>query len=686
MKRAWKILFIILSCLIIIMVGMAGAIYLLVDPNDYRDEITDMVKARTGRDLLMEGDIRLVLFPRIGLALNHVSLSGNPPFEKKPFFKASRINLSVRLLPLLRERLELTRLSIEDLDLNLLRNAHGHANWSFGQPGARKGGEKKSGPPALMAVAVGGVEIRNGSIILDDRQTDRRIRILDLSVISGGYRPGAPVDLEGAFRFESTAPGMKGDLMFSSTVTMDPPAWKYRVAGTRLTLRSRGASLPGGRLNLELAFDLEADLPRQKIRLALTRLSSYGIDAAGEIRTRGFLLAPQIVGRLSIKADNPRKSMEDLGLGHLIPRDPEAFQKGSLDLDLYADLKKAELSNLSLRLDRSLVQGNIQFPRLFEPELTMDLKADILDLDPYLSTKGGSTNQGHPQARDQKPETGSGDSLSFIRQARMDARLEVEKLTVAKIDFQKVLLRIRAEDGVVDARPVRADLHGGSLEASARADAGGTPAALAFKLNARGIPTGPVIKALLGKKRMTGKGDVEADLTSKGLTRREITDNLNGRASFQVLDGELTFFGVPDEKAAGPEPDLFGEDRGTPFSSLSGTIRAVDGRLSNNDLALESTILKVRGAGIVDLPKERLDYVAEVILPLLPDLSLRISGPLRDLDIRTQPLKMLQNSIESLGKEAVDLPENVGKGVKGIGKGVIDLPENLGGAVKKLFK
>jgi len=45
---------------------LAVEILLLVDPNDYRDDITVAVQNATGRELSIEGDLSLSLFSWLG--------------------------------------------------------------------------------------------------------------------------------------------------------------------------------------------------------------------------------------------------------------------------------------------------------------------------------------------------------------------------------------------------------------------------------------------------------------------------------------------------------------------------------------------------------------------------------------------------------------------------------------------
>src|SRR5476651_2212387 len=80
------------------------AVWLLVNPNDYKPRIAAAVRDATGRDLELTGDIKLALFPWIALELGPASLGNPPGFGEQPFLKFQHAAVRARLLPLLARR------------------------------------------------------------------------------------------------------------------------------------------------------------------------------------------------------------------------------------------------------------------------------------------------------------------------------------------------------------------------------------------------------------------------------------------------------------------------------------------------------------------------------------------------------------------------------------------------------
>jgi len=77
----------IVSGLVLLIVVAAIVAPMVIDPNDYREQIQTVVKEKTGRDLAINGDLSLSVFPWIGIGINDVSLSNAVGFKAEPFAK-----------------------------------------------------------------------------------------------------------------------------------------------------------------------------------------------------------------------------------------------------------------------------------------------------------------------------------------------------------------------------------------------------------------------------------------------------------------------------------------------------------------------------------------------------------------------------------------------------------------------
>ena len=117
----------LLKKLLYVFIGIAAvfalaaiAISLFFDPNDYRDRIADEVRRETGRELNIEGDLGLSLFPRFGIELGKTTLGNAPGFGSEPFLSFEEARLSVEIMPLIRgEGLKIGAVVLDAFQLNL---------------------------------------------------------------------------------------------------------------------------------------------------------------------------------------------------------------------------------------------------------------------------------------------------------------------------------------------------------------------------------------------------------------------------------------------------------------------------------------------------------------------------------------------------------------------------------------
>ncbi len=170
MRALLKVIAWIVGVFVAVVIAAAVLIPIFVNPNDYKPQIEALVKAKTGRQLTLHGDIELSVFPWLGLRLGPTLLSNPPGFPGAPFAKVASGELRVKLLPLLDKRVELGTVVLDGLVLNLERNRNGRTNWAgFGRPGAETKptsteSARGGGVPPIAALASGGVRVRGAPL------------------------------------------------------------------------------------------------------------------------------------------------------------------------------------------------------------------------------------------------------------------------------------------------------------------------------------------------------------------------------------------------------------------------------------------------------------------------------------------------------------------------------------------
>jgi len=228
--RIGKVLGLSVGALIALIVIALLAVWLLVNPNDYKPRIAAAVKDATGRDLVLQGDIKLSVFPWIALELGQASLGNPPGFSDQPFLAFKHAAVRVRLLPLLAKRLEVGRVEIDGLDLKLLKNSAGKGNWEgFGRAGAQA-----PAPDQKPAKAGGALQGLAGIKISNARVSYQQITVQNLNLETGSFAEHGEVPVTLRMDANRGVADEHASLDARFDFSADPSAERYALAALNL--------------------------------------------------------------------------------------------------------------------------------------------------------------------------------------------------------------------------------------------------------------------------------------------------------------------------------------------------------------------------------------------------------------------------------------------------------------------
>ena len=118
-----------LIALVAIVIGALVIFVATFDANDYKQVITKQVKNHTGRELNIDGELKLAIYPDVALEMGKTSLSNAEGFAGNEFATINSGRVSVKLIPLLKKKIEADAVLLDGLKLNLHRKADGSSNW-----------------------------------------------------------------------------------------------------------------------------------------------------------------------------------------------------------------------------------------------------------------------------------------------------------------------------------------------------------------------------------------------------------------------------------------------------------------------------------------------------------------------------------------------------------------------------
>jgi AsmA protein len=262
--------------------------------------------------------------------------------------------------------------------------------------------------------------------------------------------------------------------------------------------------------------------------------------------------------------------------------------------------------------------------------------------------------------------------VALLRELDLQGELTMDSVTIKEIPLRDVLIKTQAQAGVVRIDPLQFNTLDGAASASMMMNVNGESPLYALGMKASEIQPGPVLDpmlaAIFGQKDVTmdGRANLVADIKTQGSRvsslKTAATGNVRfdmGKTILQGVDFEHYVRNVVADYLVTKSLAVPAEWRGsfdpqtkTAFNRVHASAVIADGDVTNNDLVLDSSRLKVNGAGVINIVRNDMDYKALVDIEparqqttaeklLDQPLSVRIHGPFEQLayDIDKSRLK-----------------------------------------------
>ncbi len=658
MRRLLKILGVIIGVIVLLVVAMVITVPLVVDPNDYKDQITGAVKDATGRTLTIDGKIGLSVFPWLGVGLSGVQLSNAQGFGKAPFAAVQSVAVRVKLLPLLSKRVEVDKITLAGLELHLEKAADGRTNWAdlAARPEGRSAaGQPERAGPGLAGLSVSGIEVRDASVSWSDAEAGQRYTLERLNLETGALEPGKPLAMRLSVQLHSDAPKLAGRLVIAGTLVASPDMQHFSVKPLDLRLEDVQAEqgLAGsGRLKGDISFDvgsgrlespavdLELDAKggpigaaglNAQLKAALSvetrsgRLSLKGLELAsdqlrlvGDLETQGLASDhPSLAGSLRVAELDLRAWLQQRGIALPAMADDEALTRFALEADLGSRDGSIGIPRLALILDDSRLSGDLWLRNPKRPAVRFALDLDRLDLDHYLPAPA-------------QPETAPAAAgvvqeavllpLDSLRALDLDGTLHIGELGVSGLKAGQIEIKLSARNGELSVDQRVGKLYNGNARGQLKLDAKGAVPELTLSEQMQDMQAGPLLTDLLGKDLLEGTARLTAELRTRGNTLNALQAAMDGKTQFRFEDGAIKGVNLAklirdaEARLQGQPVADTGEPLKTDFSLLEGTAVIKGNLIDNTALSLQSPLVRVSGAGTADLQKAYLDYKIRITL------------------------------------------------------------------------
>lgn len=530
-------------------IAIIGAIVVFVGPlfistDDLRNSLFAQVESATGYRLRVSGPLQVSFFPSLDLVAEDVGIAQGGEANSAEMAKAKSLRLGLQLAALFGGQVKMTEITLIDPVIAI--------------PQARKtakGNAEAAAPPpagtgsaiaSLKSLSLDRLVIKNGTLILPG---------------SGG----APAKRIEALNLEASLPSADATLSFDGRAVIDGKS--FQAAGS---VGGFSQLLDGQAVPVSLAIDAPSYLGEKAI---LNGIASYHGDT--------FALS-QFSARAGDKSATGSASYK----GSLVTLHPINISASgnALSGSVVADLSGAV------------------------PAVNAAFSSQTLNLDALLAKPGaapaGAGGSGSAGWSDAKID------FSALRSVTAKLKLTAGELIYSNTKIGQATLQATIAGGKLSATLPSFKLYQGAGALALDVDASGKSPTQRIRLSLANFDAYPFLKDAAGFESLEGAGTISLDLTSSVVSQLAMASTLNGTAKFEFANGAIRGINIAKAVRSLSNGILSGwqanDAEKTDFATLGASFAVANGQAQTSDLRLAGPLVRMTGAGTVDLPAQAL--------------------------------------------------------------------------------
>lgn len=559
--------------------------FLLFDWNMLRPYINRKVSESTGREFAIRGDLDVKFqrnrdgeqgwrswVPHPIISADNVIMS-NPSWSTvgPQMAAAERVEVGVRLLPLLGKNAVLTDLRLVAPNIAVERRKDGRNSWTF-----------KDNGPSEWDVDIQRLAFNSGKLHYVDEPLALDLRAEAKSIESNAAKGAAPAN--GA----------------------QPYGMAFTLAGTYNKARINGGGRAGAVLSLTDAhttfpIEAKADIGDNKIAL------------------EGVIRDPRSVNGLALRMQLGGASMSDLYAltGVLLPDTPPYSTSGQLLGKKSGQYWAFTYKDFKGKVGESDIGGTLTYAqRATRPLLSGAVTSQQLRLADLGPTVGADTGAGTRAAGKIKaPAKGKAlpvDQFNTEKWGALDADVKFSGKRIVRthdIPLRDIETTIRMQDKVLTLTPLAFGMAGGRVTSNIRLDGTDKTLDASARIAARGLKIRELFPKLQSMQASFGEINGDGALAGRGNSVAAMLGTSQGEINAVVTEGTVSRFilelaGLNVANAVYAK--IFG-DKQTLLHCVAAQTTVRNGRANIDRFVLDSEEAVVNASGYVDLATEQLD-------------------------------------------------------------------------------
>lgn len=633
---------------IILAIVFLGAVFILtslIPSSVYKDKIEQQASASLGRDVKIKGDVKLSIFPSLRAKAQTVSIANASGFSERPFASMDSLQANIKLLPLLKKQIEITKFTLINPKISLEKTKNGNVNWAFGdQERPVKPEPEKSfardGRYTDLQISLGTFALKNGRIDYIDATTGTTSALTAVNLTIKMPGMDKPLTAKGGLVFNATPITIDTRLETPKTFLNGQAApFVLKISSDIINLTSNGMFTPSEAVSVDMDFD--ANIPSISKLEAILGIETPYSEALGTMSAKGNISGPvdtltitgleiavteglmnitfngtastgktlRYDGQLSADIPSIRK-LAALG-GTELPASTsqgEIYGPFSLSGQASGTTSQINFTGAELQLDHIIGTGTFTADlRGAKPLLGGELNLEGLDVRPYMAAQNTT---GKVQPWSEEPL-----NLTALKMFDANFTLNTPNILVGRIALGQSQIKTSVKNGVLTTDIPNVSLYGGQGKLRMSLDATKTAPEIALDFTLNNIDGKNFLGAVAGFTQLTGNTGTTMSFRGSGRSQAEMMHSLSGNGNFELAEGVLSGVdiaqfvgGLETALLQGALPQGIGSKYTTPFNKLAGLFSVKNGVVSVGDFGLSSGTVRADGKGSLDLGQQTIDF------------------------------------------------------------------------------
>src|SRR5438552_12817621 len=221
--------------------------------------------------------------------------------------------------------------------------------------------------------------------------------------------------------------------------------------------------------------------------------------------------------------------------------------------------------------------------------------------------------------------------INGLNYVDLQARISAAELNVGDARFTPAAIDATLTSGVLKAQVSNLGAYEGNANGDLTVDVSTANPTYAMRADLTGVRALPLLQGLADFDRIDGKMQTKISVRSSGTSQRAIMSNMAGTAFVVFQDGAIKGLNVAQMIRSLTASTLSGwqesEEKATDLSQLSASFKIDKGQAQTTDLNLVGPLVKMTGAGTIDLGTKQIGFRVEPKLVMTTEGQGRATDP-----------------------------------------------------------